>query len=286
MSTKPLFLIVMAALAASCTVTSRPDLSGMSFSEQPLYGKMIWHDLITHDIDAAERFYGGLFGWTFEARSGRNGRDYAVARLGDTYVAGILDVERPASGSNLSRWLPYMSVDDVDAAVLRVIGAGGSEAAAPRNVPLGRVAAVRDPEGAVIGLARSDIGDPDDRTTAAAPGKVVWTELLSDDPSAAAAFYSAVGGYQASAVERRGGTYRYLRNGRTNRAGILPNPSETWEPVWLTYFGVDDPAAAATRARSLGGQIVLQASPDVREGSMAIVTDPSGAVLVLQKWDS
>jgi predicted enzyme related to lactoylglutathione lyase len=286
MRPKLVLLIGIAGLASwSCTMTSRPDLSGMSFSDQPLYGKMIWHDLITHDMDAAKRFYGGLFGWTFEQRKGRNGRDYAVARSGDTYVAGILDVDRPANGNHLSRWLPYMSVDDVDAAIERVVGAGGSEAVPPRNVPLGRVAAVRDPEGAVFGLARSGIGDPDDRTTSAAPGKVVWTELISDSPSAAAVFYGAVGGYRVIAVPRRGGTYRYLRQGTTNRAGILPNPSDNWEPVWLTYFGVDDPAAAAAKARSLGGRIVLQASPEVREGSMAIVTDPSGAVLVLQQWD-
>ena len=57
-------------------------------------------------------------------------------------------------------------------------------------------------------------------------------------------------------------------------------------PVWLTYFGVEDPAAAAASAESLGGRIVLQASPDVREGSMSVVTDPSGAVLVLQRWTS
>ena len=44
----------------------------------------------------------------------------------------------------------------------RVIAAGGTEAAAARDVSLGRVAAIQDAEGAVIGLARSGVGDPDD----------------------------------------------------------------------------------------------------------------------------
>ena len=69
-----------------------------------------------------------------------------------------------------------------------------------------------------------------------------------------------------------------------NRAGILKNPAENYDPVWLTYFGVDDPAAAAALAESLGGKIILPVSPELRDGSMAVVTDPSGAILVLQDW--
>ena len=110
--------------------------------------------------------------------------------------------------------------------------------------------------------------------------------LREHDPGAATEFYSAVGGYDPEAVERRGGSYTFLTQDGKNRAGVLPNPSDVWEPVWLTYFGVADPAAAARKAASLGGRIVLQASPEVREGSMAIVTDPSGAVLVLQQWQT
>jgi predicted enzyme related to lactoylglutathione lyase len=65
---------------------------------------------------------------------------------------------------------------------------------------------------------------------------------------------------------------------------VLQNPAEGWDPAWLTYFGVADPAAAAARAESLGGRILLAPSPEVREGTIAIVADPSGAILALQKW--
>jgi len=71
--------------------------------------------------------------------------------------------------------------------------------------------------------------------------------------------------------------------GGVDRAGILMNPTEHWDPLWLSYFGVKDPAAAAQRAESLGGSILLPVSPKVRDGTLAVVADPSGAVLVLQK---
>jgi uncharacterized protein len=267
---------------AGCT-TARIDTSGMSFSQEPLLGKVVWNDLITEDLDAARRFYGGLFGWKFED-SPLLGQKYVLARAGNVYVAGLVPVERRGDGSKLSRWVPYVSVDNVDSAVVRAKTGGAKVAVDPREVGIGRVAAIIDPEGAVIGLARSKIGDPDDNTTRPAAGHVVWTELLTDKaPSAAAAFYRSVAGYDVRAVDRRGGQYTMLTARGLDRAGILKNPAPEWKPVWLTYFGVDDPSAASALAEQLGGKILLPVSSQVREGTMAVVADPSGAVLVLQK---
>lgn len=254
----------------------------MSFTEQPLIGKVVWNDLITQDLDSARRFYGELFGWTFETAQGPDDADYLVARSGNVYVAGLVSIPSPP-GAVLSRWLPYVSVEDVDAAAERARTAGGEVAAGPRNVNAGRVAAIVDPEGAVLGLARSRLGDPDDGTTAPAAGRVVWTELLAAQPDAAAGFYNAVVGYDARTIARRGGEYTLLTMSGADRAGILANPSEETPPRWLTYFGVGDVAAAADRAATLGGTIVLPVSPDLRAGTMAVVTDPSGAIFVLQQ---
>jgi len=275
-------LSVCMALLAACAGTSRIDTSGMSFSKDPLIGKVVWNDLITDDIAAARRFYGGMFGWTFEDTKGAGGGDYVLARSGSTYVAGLVPA-KPREGQEISRWLPYVSVADVDAAVAKAYSAGGVIVASARDVGIGRVAAVLDAEGALIGLARSSIGDPDDATTAPAKGRVVATELLSNDPAAAVNFYNSVVGYQGRTIERRGGQYTILSAHGVDRAGILRNPTGSWSPVWLTSIGVADAAAAAQRAESLGGKTLLPASPALRENTMAIVADPSGAILVLQQ---
>jgi predicted enzyme related to lactoylglutathione lyase len=47
---------------------------------------------------------------------------------------------------------------------------------------------------------------------------------------------------------------------------------------------VADPAALAARAASLGGTVLLAPDPDVRKGSLAVVADPSGAIVALQKY--
>jgi predicted enzyme related to lactoylglutathione lyase len=277
--------LLLIGILAGCTSSSAPDLSKMSFSEEPLLGKFIWYDLISDDVEASRRFYGELFGWSFEKTEGPRGNDYYLASDGGVYIAGLVAVTGAADGSELSRWLPYISVADVDASVDRSSSGGGSVAVAPLDVRLGRVAAIVDPQGAAIGLARSRIGDPDDATTAGGPGRVLWSELIANDDEAAASFYEEVVGYETRAIERRGGSYTMLVGAGRERAGIFPNPTD-WKPQWITHFGVDDPVAAASRVEALGGTVLLPPRPEVREGTIAIVSDPAGAVLVLRQWSS
>jgi hypothetical protein len=66
--------LVMAGMVA-CTTANKPDLSGMSFADDPLIGKVIWHDLITEDLKSAKRFYSGVFDWTFEDTKAPNGQN-------------------------------------------------------------------------------------------------------------------------------------------------------------------------------------------------------------------
>ncbi|GFE83771.1 glyoxalase [Steroidobacter agaridevorans] len=276
--------VALCAFAAACISTTRLDTSGLSFSQDPLIGKVVWNDLITDDLAAVRAFYSGLFGWTYDDAGSRHGHKYVLARAGNAYVGGILEVDDRADGKPLSRWLPYVSVDDVDAAVQRTKSEGGRVAVPPTKVNLGRVAAIIDPEGAVIGLARSRIGDPDETSTAPALGRIVWTELLANNPQQAAKFYAAVVGYEPLTAARRGGEYTWLTHRGTRRAGLFENPSSEAEPVWLTFFAVDDPAASAERVQTLGGRVVLPPSPTLRDNTIAVVTDPTGAILVLQKF--
>jgi predicted enzyme related to lactoylglutathione lyase len=55
-------------------------------------------------------------------------------------------------------------------------------------------------------------------------------------------------------------------------------------PNWLPYVFVNDPAGLAARVAGLGGRVLLTPSPDLRKGSLAVVADPTGAVVALQKY--
>ena len=56
-------------------------------------------------------------------------------------------------------WLPYFTVPSCDGAVARVQELGGEALAGPFDVPQGRIAVVRDPQGAVFGLFEGEVDD-------------------------------------------------------------------------------------------------------------------------------
>ena len=78
----------------------------------------------------ARRFYVGLFGWTFEQSTAPGGQPYLLARSGRILVAGLVAVNSPSKDVVLSRWVPYVSVSNVDSSVARATAAGATVALA------------------------------------------------------------------------------------------------------------------------------------------------------------
>lgn len=271
------------ALAAGCTSVPGPSpFKGTELSATPLLGKFVWRDLVTDNPDAVKPFYAALFGWEY-VESRALDAPYTLIRSGGQFIGGISRAQRPQPNQPVSQWLSFMSVADVDRAAERTRAAGGSVAAGPRDLPnVGRGAVVVDPEGAPLGLLRSRIGDPVD-TAEPALHRFMWTEHLSRDPQASAAFYASLVGFEVRRVDLSGRPYWLLVQGR-ERAGLLKNPIAVDRPIWLPYVRVADPAAAAARAAQLGGKVLLAPRSELRNGTMALVADPTGAVLALQKW--
>ena len=52
-------------------------------------GRVVWHDLVTPDLDVATRFYGALLGWQFDDPQKLARADYVLARLNGRPVAGF-----------------------------------------------------------------------------------------------------------------------------------------------------------------------------------------------------
>lgn len=271
------------AVGAGCASTpSGASRSGIPLSPVPLYGKFVWHDLVTGNTDAVTRFYGDLLGWEFQKVKGAK-RPYTLIKSRGRWIGGIVEPERTEGPYSNAQWLGYLSVPDVDQAVAQVGSSGGQSLAGPEDVQnIGRAAVVADPQGAPVGFVRSQPGDPAD-TGLPEEGQFLWMEHLAEDPAAAASFYQKLLGYQVREQATPGGTYYVLTQAQP-RAGILRLPVEGVRPNWLTYVRVADPASLVARVEALGGRVVMAPRPDVRGGSLALVADPSGAVLALQKY--
>ena len=264
-------------LAAALTVTTEPPSAAAQSMEA---GRFVWRDLLTRDVSAAKRFYGALLGWRFEDTT-RSDRPYVLARAGGMLVAGIVDVSANADAA--PQWLSYMAVADVDKTVAQVRADGGKILVEPLNVPIARVAAVADPQGAPLGLAqlRRDIPEPAQSTA----GQFFWQEYLARDATQALDFYKRLAGYESTISESRLGVeYHVLRKARSC-GGLFQIPATAdVRPNWLPYVLVDDPATLATQVANLGGRILVPAAPERRNGSLVVIADPGGAPLALQKY--
>jgi len=112
-------------------------------------GLFSWNELVTTDEAAAGTFYTRLFEWTAESFGG-GGQTYTLFKKGGMMVGGMMKCPKPGLPAH---WLAHVTCEDVDAAAKQVAALGGSIVMAPFNVPtVGRIAIVRDPQGACLGL--------------------------------------------------------------------------------------------------------------------------------------
>jgi predicted enzyme related to lactoylglutathione lyase len=104
-----------------------------------------WFQIGASDIDAAERFYSGLFGWSFTADPGAE-RPYRVTPpSGPGTIGGALTA---TEGKRSGYAVFAVVVDDVAEAVRRAEEAGGKVVQPPHTTPTGLTHAhLLDPEG-------------------------------------------------------------------------------------------------------------------------------------------
>jgi len=246
-------------------------------------GRFVWHDLVTRDAAACRRFYGGLLGWEFDETK-RDGHAYLLARSGDRFVGGIVPAE--SSDGRPAAWLGYLSVPDLDRAVGKVGAAGGRVLVEPRPVgAFGRVAVVTDPQGAPLGLA-GVTGEIPAEPAEPLVHHFFWMEDLARDAGAALAFYKDLAGFESSLTASAHGVDFHVLKTRRPRAGLFQIPADATmvEPNWLPHVRVADPAGLAARAVSLGGRVLIAPRAEVRGGTLAVIADPTGGALALQKW--
>jgi predicted enzyme related to lactoylglutathione lyase len=279
-------LILVTATTASFAATfDLPPLNTPPSSEHHV-GKVVWADLVTPDLSAAEKFYGELFGWRFQTvRAGDS--DYAVAMLDGRPIGGMMQKSIPAGEHRQSAWLTFIAVRDVDL-VKRTAVAHKAKVLVDSKVygGRGRQAILADPEGAVFAIVASSSGDSPDYL--AAPGEWIWSSLHAKDAGTEAAFYQDLFGYDVYDVASEDGLeHVILSTDDVARASANEHPDKVSQrhAHWLNFIRVQDATDMAAKAVLLGGKMLIQPHPDRHGGMVAVVTDPAGAPLGLMEWN-
>ena len=125
----------------------------MSEQQLPANGSFCWNELGTTDLEAAKKFYTELLGWKLK-ESNTAGMIYNEIVVGESSRGGIHQMGAEF-GNAPSHWMPYVSVDDVDAKAKQVAELGGKVCVPPTDIPnVGRFCVINDPTGATISLIK------------------------------------------------------------------------------------------------------------------------------------
>lgn len=266
-----------------------------------------WIDTEQPDKDAACRFYGSLFGWSFENAMPSDAPGYYLIASLDGQDVGAIGM--PEAGSS-AEWNTYIAVDDADLAADAVTRGGGQVTSPPGDGgPGGRGAYFVDPQGAKFRVwqARHRLG----AQVTNGPGTWNFSDLHTSDAAAAKLFYGDLFGWEADELEfgesqsatmwRRPGYGDHLAatvdpDVHERQSGISAPPgfadAIAWlapldgdeAPHWHVTFAVTDRDETVAAALRLGAAD-LSGPVDSAWTKTAVVRDPQGATFTLSQFD-
>jgi predicted enzyme related to lactoylglutathione lyase len=232
------------------------------------------------------QFYGGVFGWEFEAPGTMPGDPpgrYFVARVRGRDVAGI--GSQPPGGA-APAWNTVVAVQSVSDAVDRAGEAGGTVLDGPIDAtPAGRLAVLADPSGAEF-----CVWEPELRQGAQLvnePSAWSMSLLHAPEPDLAKHFYRQLFGWEEEEFDAGGSRITLFRlPGYVGGEPHQPVPRDVVAAMapaaehaaarWSVDFWIDDADAAVAAARSSGGAVVV-APHDTPGFRSAVLADPQGA---------
>jgi len=130
-------------------------MSQTSETTLPKPGTVSWNQLIATPANAA--FYSQLFDWQpapFVPPGMPSGtQSFTLFKTDPDMIGGVAGMVQKQKLEQPSQWIPYVVVEDVDAALTKAVALGATIRTPAKSIgDFGRIAIIHDPEGATIGL--------------------------------------------------------------------------------------------------------------------------------------
>lgn len=260
--------------AERSTAVSLPQTGRVAMSH---HGVPCWYELASDNMAASQDFYAGLLGWDW-ADSGMPSMTYMLAMGDGARVAGLY----PAEAGQPRAWQVYFAVDSADDTVATATALGAKQIVPPSDIPgTGRFAILIDPQGASFAILQPIYTGNSGAYDQVKRGHGNWHDLVTSDPAAAIAFYSAVFGWSVARSVQMGPEMRYdilaVQGGEFGGTFAATESAPFWKP----YFSVVSSAAAVEAVTALGGRVMHGPDQVQPETFTTQVTDPNGVFFAL-----
>ncbi|HUS97309.1 MAG TPA: VOC family protein [Hyphomicrobiaceae bacterium] len=113
-------------------------------------------------------------------------------------------------------------------------------------------------------------------------GLFFWNELLTSDIEKAKAFYAATLGWDYDEMENPDGAYFVALVNDEPVGGLSSMPAympDGTPPHWMSYVEVDDLDKSLAGIARAGGKVMRPPFEVPEVGRMAIIADPTGAIM-------
>ncbi|MBB1508403.1 VOC family protein [Tessaracoccus sp. MC1756] len=110
-------------------------------------------------------------------------------------------------------------------------------------------------------------------------GAPIWVELYAQDLPKAQAFYGSLFGWRFDNSGEEYGNYHMIMRADEVVGGAMVQQPDMGIPTWCIYLRTDDIRAMTERARQAGGEIHVEPMEIPGQGTMAFLSDSTGAAL-------
>ncbi|MEO5903737.1 MAG: VOC family protein [Gemmatimonadaceae bacterium] len=241
-----------------------------------------WINILTPQPAESQGFFSQVLGWTYADLGGMG----SSIKVDGKEIGGMFDLASPQTPPGTSPGIGIMvKSDDADATVEKANALGGSAKPAFDIMEEGRMAELKDPNGAQIDIwqPKKSAAMTADSSSHGAPS---WYENYASDVDKAKAFYTNLFGWTTQDMPVPGMVYTVLKLDGEQIAGMMKITPDfgPMPPTWATYFTIDDVDKRAAQATELGGTVFTGPMdiPDV--GRFAGVLSPQGVRFFIIKY--
>lgn len=224
---------------------------------------IIFADLSTYAPDATITFYETVFGWKYYRDN-----DYYLAHKNDKAIVGLYETPEKFKQMRMPHfWMTYIEVNDVEDTVARAKALGGIIEMKYIMKGFGRVALIRDPQGAGFTIYEGD--KLQSTRTDNEINTLVWNELHISNADNIIPFYEGI--FDWKFTEKSPNHYQIHSQGNHIADALqIPNEYKGKYEYWVCTFGVKDLRKTQKMILNNGGSIIIE------ENDRILFTDNSG----------
>lgn len=225
---------------------------------------IIFADLSTYTLNETIKFYETIFGWKYY-----NDYDYYVAYKGEKEVVGLYETPEQFKQMRMPHfWMTYIQVNNVENIIAKARELGGIIEMEQSMRGFGKVALIRDPQGA--GFTVYEGNNLNATRTENEANTLIWNELHISDANKIIPFYEGI--FDWKFTEKLSNHFK-INNGKGEYiadALQISNELKGKYEYWVLTFGVVNLQKTKNKILENKGSIVIN------EGKRILFTDNSG----------